>query len=103
MKENIETIKALLLENKEQIAAEVHNAWWDEKKRQGFHPPVDCMSQSAKDAHTQDIKSLGYNAFMKFYKYCDKCHPDMCPYKDLPEEIKDYDRVTVQVVIDAIK
>jgi len=27
----------------------------------------------------------------------------MYPYKDLPEEIKDYDRVTVQVVIDAIK
>ena len=74
--------------NKELIAAEVHNAWWEEKKRQGFHPPLEC---------SQPIDGL------KFEPHCDKCHIDMYPYDELPENVKDYDRVTVQVVLNAIE
>ena len=29
-------------------------------------------------------------------------HPDMKPYDELPESVKDYDRVTVQRVLDAL-
>jgi len=35
--------------------------------------------------------------------FCNKCHRDMIPYQELPEDIKDYDRVTVQTVLEAIR
>jgi len=92
-----------IVPHKEVIASNVHDSWWEEKKKQGFHAPEHCKSQSAADAHAQDIKSYGHHAFPKFYKFCDKCHTDMYPYNDLPENIKDYDRVTVDAVLAAIK
>lgn len=46
------------------IAESVHNAWWEEKKKQGVTD-----------------------------------HPDMIPYKDLAENVKEYDRVTVRAVL----
>lgn len=49
----------------EELAEAVHNAWWEEKKRQG--------------------KSEG--------------HPDAVPYSQLPENVKEYDRVTVRTVL----
>ena len=89
-----------LKQYKEEIAAKVHDSWWEEKKKQGFHAPYDCKSQSAKDAHAQDIQSFGHNEFPKFHKLCDKCHVDMYPYPELPEHIKDYDRVVLKAIID---
>ena len=72
------------LESKiEAIAEEVHNAWWREKESQGFHPPIKCDSGALS--------------------LCEKCHPDMIPYNSLPEHVKEYDRVTVRAVLDAIK
>lgn len=78
----------------EKIASKVHDAWWEEKKRQGFHPPNECLKKSKED-------KLG-KAY-KFAKSCDKCHSDMYPYEELPEHIKEYDRVTVKTVLGAIK
>lgn len=51
----------------EGLSEAVHNAWWDEKKRQGVTD-----------------------------------HPDMLPYADLTEEVKEYDRVTVRTVLTAL-
>ena len=68
-----------------------------EKTRVSF-----TLRESAKDAHAQDIRSLGHNEFPKFHKFCGKCHTDMYPYSELPENIKDYDRVTVETVLKAI-
>jgi hypothetical protein len=51
----------------EVIAEAVHDAWWEEKKKQGVTD-----------------------------------HPDMIPYRDLAENIKEYDRVTAQTVIKAL-
>ena len=73
--------------HKELIAAEVHNSWWNEKRKQGFHAPLSCPA----------------GGWPKFEKHCEWCHPDMYPYEELPENIKDYDRVTVQAVLEAIK
>jgi len=73
------------------LSEQVHNAWWEEKKQQGFHAPDDCGWRN------KDV--LNY----KFHKWCDKCHTDMYPYAELPEHIKDYDRVTVRTVLAAIK
>ncbi len=95
---NIEHLK----KHKEVIAAKVHDAWWEEKKNQGFHPPTECKNDSAESAWAQDIKSQGHNEFPKFHKFCDKCHTDMYLYDELPENIKDYDRVTVETVLAAI-
>ncbi len=88
---------ALLQENKEQISSIVHNAWWKEKMAQGFHPPLHCAK--AIDG-TSDLPE---EADPKFTKRCDKCHSDMYPFEELPENVKDYDRVTVQAIIDAAK
>ena len=72
--------------HKELIASKVHDAWHEEKKAQGFHSPMDCPFS---------IKG-------KFEKGCAKCHTDMYPYDELPENIKEYDRVTVTAVLHAI-
>jgi len=74
----------------EKIAEEVHNSWWKEKKQQGFHSPFECHAST---------KSYGG----MFTKICDKCHCDMYPYGHLPENIKEYDRVTVRTVLNAIE
>ena len=73
----------------EAIASKVHDAWWAEKVKQGFHAPNEC------------------NEFRfgkgKFETTCSKCHGDMYPYEGLPEHIKEYDRVTVKSVLTAIE
>jgi hypothetical protein len=85
-----------IIPHKEEIASNVHDSWWDEKKKQGFHAPMACKSQDAIDL----CKHL---EIYKFHKFCDKCHTDMYPYNELPENIKNYDRVTVDAVLAAIK
>ena len=51
-------------ERLELIAEAVHNAWWQEKIKQGVEN-----------------------------------HPDMLPYNELTEEVKEYDRVTARAVL----
>lgn len=75
----------------EYLSEQVHNAWWDEKKKQGFHAPDDC-----KCYDPDDVKHYYWD---KFETHCSKCHTDMYPYDELPENIKDYDRVTVKAVL----
>ena len=87
---------SLIIPHKETIASNVHDSWWEEKKKQGFHAPKDCKSQNALDL-------CKHIEFYKFNTFCDKCHTDMYPYDELPENIKDYDRVTVDAVLSAIK
>jgi len=80
---NIEFLRSKL----EFLAEQVHNSWWEEKKKQGFHAPVDCVNFRGD----------------KFAKHCDKCHADMYPYDELADNIKEYDSVTVRTVLDAIE
>ena len=75
----------------EQLSAEVHNAWWDEKKKQGFHAPLNCPHRAPT------------NEYGKFEAVCEKCHTDMYPYEELAENIKEYDRVTVRACLKAIE
>lgn len=69
----------------EKLSSDIHDGWWDEKRKQDFHAPLDCAKVSAP-----------YN---KWAVNCDKCHRDMYPYNELPENIKEYDRVTVRKVL----
>jgi len=73
--------------NLEFLSEQVHNAWWDEKKKQGFHAPLECINGRGE----------------KFIKHCNKYHTDMYPYDELSENIKEYDRVTVITVLNAIE
>ena len=73
----------------EQIASKVHDAWWDEKAKQGFHSPMNC-NEAAETRHPR-------------VKTCDKCHCDMYPYGDLPDNVKEYDRVMVRTVLAAME
>lgn len=72
------------------LSEQVHNAWMEEKHNQGFHAPKDCQ-------YHDDLWEG------KFDKSCDKCHIDLYPYYELPENIKEYDRVTVRAVLAAIR
>lgn len=74
----------------EQLSSKVHDAWWNEKKSQGFHAPLSCP------------KRILANEYTKFKCVCEKCHTDMYPYEELPENIKDYDRVTVRMVLQSL-
>ncbi|NIV11753.1 MAG: hypothetical protein GWN62_10875 [Aliifodinibius sp.] len=79
----------------EKLSSKVHDAWWEEKKKQGFHSPADCK----KNVLIQFVDPPPA-AFRT--KHCDKCHTDMYPYDELPENVKDYDRVTVKTVLGAL-
>jgi hypothetical protein len=76
----------------EALSAELHNAWWEQSKKAGRHAPMDCARASTNLILRQGIK---------FDKLCDKCRPDMYPYEELSEEVKEYDRVTVRAVLAA--
>jgi hypothetical protein len=88
----------------ELLASKVHDSWWEEKAKQGFHAPADCESEN----HQSFINS-GQHPKEQFeghfdslrYKWCDKCHPDMYPYEKLPDNIKEFDRATVRTVLKA--
>jgi len=78
----------------EKLAEKVHDAWWDTKKEQGFHALHECRNQP----NNALLDRVPDGASTK----CSKCHSDMIPYAKLPEATKDYDRVTVKTVIDAL-
>lgn len=95
----------MLKDNLEQISEKVHNAWMKEKLSQGFHSPDDCQSKNHKgflNTNWKNQERLTDLHNPKFYEWCDKCHTDLYPYSELPENIKEYDRVTVKAVISAI-
>lgn len=73
-----------LRDNIEKLAEAVHDAWWKEKERQGYHAPF-----------THAVSG-------KFSRLCDKCHPDMYPYGELSEYAKEHSREPVRAVLDAI-
>ena len=77
----------------EQLSEEVHNSWMAEKFKQGFHAPINCPN--TEEGKFNPIED-------KFIKICDKCHTDMYPYKELPDNIKEYDRVTVVAVLETM-
>jgi hypothetical protein len=90
----------------EQIAEEVHNAWMQEKIEQGFHSPNECLSKSHERVLNNERYLKGEYEGVgngKFCRWCDKCHADLYPYSELPENIKEYDRVTVRAVLNAIE
>lgn len=61
----------------EDLAEAVHDAWLMQKRKGGWHSPCG--------------------------KNCRYCHPDMIPYRNLTEKVKNYDRVTVKTVLNAIE
>lgn len=66
----------------EKLSEEVHNAWMNEKVKQGFHAPKDCPTIDCP---------------------CEFCNADIALYSDLPENVKDFDRVTVKAILDTLK
>ena len=72
-KEDMEEKKLIEL-----LSEKVHNAWMKEKEVQGF-------------------------SYGKDYDKEKKKHPDMLPYNELKEEVKEYDRATVRAVLQAQK
>lgn len=95
-----------LEENVEFLSEKVHEAWQKEKVSQGFHAPNECKSRNHEhylSSNWRERERFDNYHNPKFYKWCDKCHTDLYPYNELPENIKEYDRVTVRTVLNAIK
>ena len=95
-----------LEDNLEFISEKVHDSWQEEKLNQGFHAPLSCESSNRKgylSAHQSHKERFDEQINEKFYKWCDKCHIDLYPYQQLSENVKEYDRVTVRTVLNAIK
>lgn len=67
-----------MMENsyEEMLSKKVHDAWMEEKANQGF-----------TYGETLDLEN--------------KKHPDMVPYEELPDNVKEYDRSTVRAVLKA--
>lgn len=82
-------------QNVEFLSEEVHNAWMAEKISQGFHSPSTCPLYDSSDDKRQVSN--------KFTRQCGKCHTDLYPYDELPEHVKEYDRVTVRAVLRALE
>lgn len=96
----------LLNDNFENLCSEVHIAWWNEKYSQGFHAPNECVSinhKSFQKADWREKERFEDSQNPKFYRWCDKCHADMYPYIELPNNIQEYDRVTVRSVLSAME
>ena len=70
---NTKGVHSMNLPDIELVAAKVHEAWMDEKRRQGI------TTRPAEDGTEQ-----------------------MVPYEELPEHIKDYDRALVRTVYTAL-
>jgi len=64
------------------LAEYIHDSWWTTKASQGFHHP--------SEKHKEWNPNLGKK------KYCEKCHLDMIPYKELPESSTIFDKVTIE-------
>jgi hypothetical protein len=96
----------LLQDNFEAVCEKIHDAWWKEKRQQGFHAPNECPSKNHKsfqESNWREKERLEDIQNPKFYKWCDKCHTDMYSYSDLPNNIQEYDRTTVKAVSLAIE
>lgn len=105
-KEEAKTVEGKTAEDVEEIASKVHDAWWEEKKSNGFHSPNDCQSknkESYSKSSWQNQDRFDTHFDSKTYKWCDKCHPDMYPYNELTENAKEYDRTTVTTVLKAMQ
>lgn len=91
----------------ETVAELVHNAWWKEKKKQGFHSPAECDSPSRKQflllSENEKKKEYGTGFNGNKNKWCEHCHPNMYPYSELTEPEKELDRTTVRSVYKAIQ
>jgi hypothetical protein len=81
--------------NVELICDKVHQAWMKKKLDQGFHAPNVCPLFDPSDDKRTDTG--------KFIRHCGKCHTDLYPYDELPEHVKEYDRITVKAVIQALE
>ena len=69
------------------LAEYIHDSWWEEKIKQGFHHP----SQKHKEWKRNQKK------------ICDKCHLDMIPYNKLPESSKRFDKVTIETTLAGLR
>jgi len=71
------------------LAEYIHDSWWTTKASQGFHHP--------SEKHKEWNPNLGKK------KYCEKCHLDMIPYKELPESSTIFDKVTIETTLAGLR
>lgn len=83
----------------EQLSDAVHRAWMAEKQAQGF---ADHVYHGVYQGDGGMQLTICTRCPRGHHEGTDKHHPDMLPYADLPENVKEYDRVTVRAVLLAL-
>ena len=89
---NAECVLRILPYMIEDLGEGVHKAWMAEKSRRGFadHPQL-------ADGQIRCVTCLS-----RHIDVLPKHHPDMVPYAQLPEDAKEYYRMMVKMLLDAI-
>jgi hypothetical protein len=77
-------LKTLPKDLVERLVEFIHDGWWEEKIKQGFHHPSEVHKEWDQEHPV---------------KYCDKCHLDMVPYPELPSTSKILDKIAVETVL----
>lgn len=95
----------------EPLAEKAHEAWMKEKQRQGFadhawcsspnHEQTWCKTCSPNDDYPNVEGRPAYRNDLVFSRH--RHHPNMVPYKDLPEEAKEFDRAMVRAVLEGLR
>lgn len=84
----------------EEILEEVHNAWWEEKKKQGFHSPHECESVNRKNfqnAHWTEWRHHYYNNPHHWQHWLDENDkPTNIPHKHIEEMIVDWEGMALK-------
>ena len=84
-----ERFEKMVAEISERMGEAVHNAWMEKRKKdKGWHNTNDCPGKTPDSA----LRMAGIDPKYPPKKFCDRCHPCMVPYKDLPDSEKELDR-----------
>lgn len=83
----------------EQLSEKVHASWMAEKVRQGFADHVWASDGERGEMRGCRVCIAGRDYFRSYAMH----HTHMLPYADLPEHVREYDRVTVRAVLAAIE
>jgi ribosomal protein S27AE len=83
----------------EKLSEQVHNSWWEEKKKQGFSDPIKTCPKCGVGNITP-IEHDHQRCVMCGYEQ--KTDSSMVPYDELPESVKIVNRATVSTVLQAL-
>lgn len=85
-------MKKLYTDNEKVVkhARDMHNKWVNEMRLKGYHKPIDCESDNAKDYFNSTWESQERFSFsIDTYHWCNKCNKNLIDFENLQSDIKE--------------